>query len=64
MWKNGKEGDIEGDIEGDESWKEKTRDGRRLKRKKKTEPRKKGGCGRRCKGPRADIWQRYEAKPL
>ena len=54
MWKNGKEGDTE----GDESWKEKTRDGRRLKRKKKTEPRK-GGCG---KGHRADIWQRYEAK--
>lgn len=46
MWKNGKEGDTE----GDESWKEKMRYGRLLKRKKKTEPRKKGGCGRRGKG--------------
>lgn len=42
MWKNGKEGDTEGNTEGDESWKEKTGDGRRLKRKKKTEPRKGG----------------------
>ena len=38
MWKNGKEGDTE----GDESWKEKRGEGRRLKRKKKTEPRKGG----------------------
>ena len=52
MWKNGKEGNTEGRLimEG--------KDGRRLKRKKKTEPRK----GGRCKGHRADIWQRYEAK--
>ncbi len=42
MWKNGKEGDAE----GDESWKEKRGDGRRLKRKKKTEPRKGGGAAR------------------
>lgn len=35
---------------GDESLKEKTGDERRLKRKKKTEPRKGGGCGRRGKG--------------
>ena len=57
MWKNGKEGDTE----GDESWKEKTGDERRLKRKKKTEPRK-VEMRHRCKGHRADIWQRYEAK--
>jgi len=44
MWKNGKEGNTEGRriMEG--------KDGRRLKRKKKTEPRKRGGCGRRGKG--------------
>ena len=44
MWKNGKEGNTEGRriMEG--------KDGRRLKREKKTEPRKKGGCGRRGKG--------------
>ncbi len=37
MWKNGKEGNTEGRriMEG--------KDGRLLKRKKKTEPRKKGG---------------------
>ena len=46
MWKNGKEGNTE----GDESWKGKTGDGRRLKRKKKTEPRKKGGCGIAARG--------------
>lgn len=46
MWKNGKEGDIE----GDESWKEKTRDGRRLKWKKKTEPRKKGDAAGEGRG--------------
>ena len=55
MWKNGKEGNAEGRriMEGT--------DGRRLKRKKKR-GQGKGGCGRRGKGHRADIWQRYEAK--
>lgn len=47
MWKNGKE--------GDESWKEKTGDERRLKRKKKTEPRKGGGCGRRGNGSGRNV---------
>ena len=46
MWKNGKEGNTE----GDESWKKKTGDERRLKRKKKTEPRKRGGCGIAARG--------------
>lgn len=44
MWKNGKEGNTEGRriMEGkDGRWK--MEDGRRLKRKKKTEPRKRGG---------------------
>lgn len=49
MWKNGKEGDTE----GDESWKEKTGDGRRLKRKKKTEPRK-GGMRQAREGERQE----------
>ena len=51
-----------GTQRGDESWKKKTGDERRLKRKKKTEPRKGGGMRHRCKGHRADIWQRSEAK--
>ena len=56
MWKNGKEGDTEGRriMEG--------KDGRRLKRKKKNGAKEKGGMRHRCKGHRADIWQRYEAK--
>lgn len=51
MWKNGKEGNTEGRriMEGKDGRRE-MEDGRRLKRKKKTEPRKGGGCGRRGKG--------------
>ena len=60
MWKNGKEGNTEGNTEVRRIMEGK--DGRRLKRKKKTEPRKRGEMRHRCKGPRADIWQRYEAK--
>ena len=52
MWKNGKEGNTEGRRIMEE------KDERRLKRKKKTEPRK----GGRCKRHRADIWRRVEAK--
>lgn len=44
MWKNGKEGNTEGRriMEG--------KDGRRLKRKKKTEPRKKGDAAGEGRG--------------
>lgn len=44
MWKNGKEGNTEGRriMEGKDGRRE-MEDGRRLKRKKKTEPRKKWG---------------------
>ena len=60
MWKNGKEGNTE----GDESWKEKTGDGRRemIEAEEKNGAKEKGGMRHRCKGHRADIWQRYEAK--
>ena len=59
MWKNGKEGNTEGRriMEG--------KDGRleMIEAEEKKRSQGKGGEMRhRCKGPRADIWQRYEAK--
>lgn len=46
MWKNGKEGNTEGRriMEGKEGRRE------TIEAEEKTEPRKKGGCGRRGKG--------------
>lgn len=53
MWKNGKEGDTEGGriMEGKDGRRE-TEDGRweTIEVEEKTEPRKRGGCGRRGKG--------------
>ena len=51
MWKNGKEGDTE----GDESWKEKTRDGRRLKRKKKNGAKESGDAASLQGAPRGHL---------
>ena len=58
MWKNGKEGDAE----GDESWKEKRGRRETIEAEEKNGAKEKGGMRHRCKGHRADIWQRYEAK--
>lgn len=55
MWKNGKEGNTEGRriMEGkDGRWK--MEDGRRLKRKKKTEPRKRGEMRQAREGERQE----------
>lgn len=56
MWKNGKEGNTEGRriMEGKDGRRE-TGDERRLKRKKKTESRKGGECGRRGKGSGRNV---------
>ena len=58
MWKNGKEGNTEGRriMEG--------KDGRRemIEAEEKNGAKERRGMRHRCKGHRADIWQRYEAK--
>ena len=55
MWKNGKEGNTEGETNHGRKRRE------TIEAEEKTEPRK-GEMRHRCKGHRADIWQRYEAK--
>ena len=58
MWKNGKEGNTEGRriMEGKDERRE------MIEAEEKNGAKEKGGMRHRCKGHRADIWQRYEAK--
>ena len=58
MWKNGKEGNTEGRriMEGKDERRE------MIEAEEKNGAKERRGMRHRCKGHRADIWQRSEAK--